>query len=537
MSDKKAKIEETQRADSLIPIDTIEASSEDSDGPFVPRALPDDPDAGDASAAREGVEVSSWRLHTLDQDKLMSMAEPSGTDRKSRKTRRVHRASRRARTDKVRAKRNRMSLVAGLFVALLVAGGAYAAISYVYEQWGGKTVPSVVGLSQANAVAQVEEKGLTVTIEAIPADALDGRVVEVRPAAGERVEDGSEVHLFIGTSRTVPEIVGMSREEARAALEAMGAENIRFESRVTVEEEDKVLEVNPPAGSVFISSEEIKVIVSQLPRMLDVVGEEEGAALLHLDREGIAAQTQYERGTAEQRLHVIRTAPEAGQTVGGEGAVVYVGDPLINALRIEDYFDATGSHILEFLQAEGYTPSLGYHTEDGGVKARFENPQGFKISFLAEPWKHDVDVDGSGYSEVIDDSMHVEGVRLYVSLADEQASTALATSGLNDPTVGEATANDVMALCGFNGMLGSCTQSTITLPKGTGANGTMFYCCYGESAQNVWTILIRGTSSSGKLMATEVIATCAPQETYAAIDLRDHGGSICDYVAYQELYQ
>ncbi len=543
--------------ENLIPIDIIDRIPNVEDETFVPHTLVDDPDAGDGSVGRAGVEISPWRLHKLGKDKLGSISDPTGDDRKSQRTRRLHDASRKARTSTGRKHRKRAHVVIATLVVLAIACAAYAAASYMLEEWGGKTIPYVAGMSQTNAVEQLEAKGFTVTTEEVPSDTVSGHVVDVKPQEGTRVDEGTKVHLTIGVSRTVPEVVGMSREEARTTLEAAGAQNIRFETQVAAEEEDRVLEVSPSAGSVFLSSEEINVIVSQLPRMLDVVGEEKDLALLHLEREGIQTETSYEKGDAKQRMHVIRTEPGAGQAVGGEGARLFVGDPLIEVQRVEDYFDADAPHISEFLQGAGYAPKVGYKGQDDQLVARFANDEGISVSFVKEPWLHNIDSDQSGYGEVMDDSAHIEGVRLTIPLMrqvtktvpqqDESGQTTEKTvtteetvdsvMGIEKPTVGESTAKDVMKACGLENMQSSCTQSTIILPKGSATSGHAFYCCNGESAQNVWTILIKGTSTSGKLAATDIVVTCVPKSVYAAIDLTQYDNKVCNYVAYQDVFK
>lgn len=541
----------------LIPIETIDAIDVEDDPSIVPQALVDDPVAGDGSAGRDGVEISEWRLHKLGEDRLMSVSDPEWEDRKSRKKRRAHKASRHARTEKGRTSRGRIRVVVGFLLAAVVAGVAWAGISYALEHWGGKTIPYVVGLTQVSATEQIEAKGLVVTTETVPSDTVDGRVVGIDPAEGTRVEEGSEVHLVIGVSRTIPEVVGMSREDARATLEAAGAENIRFQTQIASAEEDKVLEVIPAAGAVFMSSDEVIVKISQRPRMLDVTGQEEEIAVMHLEHEGITTHVETERSDAEHRLRVIRTSPAAGEPVGDEGATVYVGDALIDPLRVEDYFDASGPHIEEFLTEEGFIGKVGYRTQNNHLKVRFANEAQVSISFVAEPWAHAIDQEQSGYYGALDESADIEGVRLTIPLAkiepqktqktDSQGNstevsvdTAVPTEavpGFEDPTVGEETAKKLMELCGLEGMLDSCTQANIVLPTGTSATGHVFYCCNGESAHNVWTIFIRGTSTNGKLAATEAVVTAAPKATYASIDLTKHGSKVCDYVAYQEEYR
>lgn len=527
-----------QEADkSLIPIETIDGANANTGKEFVPKALTDDPVVGDGSAAREGVKVETWRLHTLDSDRLVSVSEPEGDDRRSRKTRKVHRASRRARTDKGRKRRRWVRVVVALLLVAAIVGVAYAGITYSFEQWGGKTIPYVIGLSQGNATALIEEKGFSVTSEDVPSDAVDGHVVAVEPAEGKRVDEGSQVHITVGHNRTIPEVVGMSRDEARAALEAAGAQNIRFELRVTDDEEDKVVEVVPGAGAVFMSSDEVTLVVSQMPHMIDVVGEEESIALQHLEEEGIPAHSEFEQADADKRMKVVRTEPAAGEALGEGDATVFVGDPLTEVAHLNDYYDAKAPHIAEFLEANGFSQRMGHKLEGDRTAAGFVGEDDVAIGFVPEPWSHAIVLNQGENSDVMDDSAKIEGVRLVIPVPQSSASSDVEVFGIKNPTVSESTAKEVMRVCGFSDMLDSCTQSDVTLPKGTAIGGHTFYCCYGETANNVWSILIKGTSQNGKVVASEIDVSCVPKATYRAIDLAPCGDSVCDFVAFQDEYR
>lgn len=526
----------------FIPIDTIDgkdAASDEQSQTFVPKALADDPVSGDGSASREGVEVDSWRLRTLDSDRLRSVSEPDGSDRRSRNTRRVHDASRRARTKRGRTIRRRTRVIVALLMVAVVIGVAYAGITYAYEKWGGKKVPYVVGLSQANATAAMEEKGFKVTTETVASDAVDGHVVQVEPPEGNRIEEGSTIHLTVGKNRTIPEVVGKTREEARSALEAAGAQNIRFESRVSEDAQDHVLEIKPAAGALFLSSDEVTVYVSQLPHMIDVVGEEEAIALQHLEKEGIAAHSAFEQADASKRLKVVRTDPAAGEELGGKEATVFVGDPLSEVAHLNDYFDAKAPHIVEFLNSKGFEQRVGRELEGGRLAAGFVGDQNVAIGFLPDPWAHAFALDQGGLSDVMTEAAKIEGVRLVIPIpkAQQGAKGDTTVFGIKNPSVTETTARDVMKLCGFESSIDSCTQSDIKLPKGTNNTGHTFYCCYGETSNNAWTILIKGTSSGGKVVATEIDVSCVPKASYRSIDLEPFGNAICDFVAYVDEYQ
>lgn len=532
MSDKQTDGEQTgEQTGSLVPIEVIEPPKDAAEGPIIPQALSDDPVSGDGSVGREGVDVSSWRLNTLESDRLRSLTEPSGDDRKSRRRRRVHEQSRNARTEQGRKRRRIGRVVVGLLLAATIAACAAVAGSYVMEMWGGKTIPSVMGLSQGNAIALVEQKGFKVTTETVPADGVDGHVVGVDPPEGKRVDEKTEVHLKIGVKRTIPEVVGKKRDEARTILEQAGAQNVRFETQDTHDEEDMVLEVRPGAGSEFMSSEEIVVVVSQLPRMPKVVGEEEEIALTHLKREGISATSEFEQASADKRMRVVRSVPAEGEVVPEEGAKVYVGDPLSEVIRLDDYYDAKAPHIKEFLESKGYEARVGYTVQNGQVVAGFANGDNVSIGFVPEPWKHNLNLTQGSYSEVMTDDARITGIRMVIPGA---AATSL---GIKDPSVSDTTAKEIAKLCGFGDRIADCTQANITLPKGTNNVGHSFYCCYGETSRSTWTIFIKGTTeSSGKLAVSEIVIGCGLKSAYASNDLAAYGDSICNFVAYNEEY-
>jgi hypothetical protein len=275
--------------------------------------------------------------------------------------------------------------------------------------------------------------------------------------------------------------------------------------------------------------------------MIDVVGQEEAIALSRLEKEGIAAHSEYEQSDSNNRLKVVRTAPAAGEALGEGDTVVYVGDPLSDAAHLNDYFDAKAPHIAEFLESKGFGQRVGFALEGNRMAAGFVNDQNVAIGFVTEPWSHAVSLSQGNNGDVMSESAKIEGIRLVIPIPQSTGQTSGSSNvevfGIQNPSVSESCAKEVMKVCGFSDMLDSCTQSDVTLPKGTGITGHAFYCCYGESQNNVWSILIKGSSTNGKVVATEIDVSCAPKATYHAIDLSQFGGSVCDFVAYVDEYQ
>ncbi len=507
----------------------------DETGVFLPPPFEDDPFIGDGSAGGSEVDVAVWRLNTLTSDNMHSVSEPVGHDRRSKRTKRAHAASRKARNAEQRSSRMHTRLVIACAVAGALAIIAVAVGTYALEMWGGRTVPNVKGISQTNAEAQLAERGFKTKVETAPSDTVQGHVIDVKPAPGTRVDSDSEITVVIGQGRHIPEVVGMQREQARAALREAGAENIRFEFRADLSGQDVVLEIRPPAGATFISSEEVVVVVSQLPSVPDLVGKSLEEAITELDHEGLPHSIAYERGDVTQRLKVLRTSPTAGSRANENGVTMTVGDPLVSYARVNDYFDSTTSHVRTFVGSEGFAPQVGYLMPDGRLAARFAEPGGVKLAFVPSPWTHGIMNDQNPFAEVMGDDVTLDGVRLVIPMA--KTETAEPKAKFTSTTVSEATAQEAMKLCGLENMQGSCTQDNIKLPDGTPNRGHSFYCCYGTSGRNIWTVLVRAEQGSGDTTAKEVVVTSAPKTSYDSASLALFDNRICDFVAYHDDYQ
>ena len=656
----------------IIPIDTIEPFTDESSEAVVPRALADDPITGDGSAGREGVQVDGWRIHTLRNDRLAPMGEPRGRDRESQKAQRQRDLSRKARHKTRRSLRNYSRTGLAFLLVGAICAVAVLAVGYALELWGGHAVPNVVGLSRANAVAELAEAGFDTEVVSAPADEVEGHVISLDPAPGRRVREGSTITVTVAERRIMPDVLGMTREGATRTLEQAGAKNIRYEHLVLLKEEDKVLDARPAAGSTFMSSDEVTLVVGERPVVPGVRGLTEAEARDKLSREGIPiAGVAFEPAGIEGRLLASRTDPKAGSKSTEEGVLLLMGDPLVAVQRLTDYFDATTPHIHEFLEAGGLSQEVAHRNGDGHLIARYEDGLGGSVTFSYDPWSQAPARDEYYVTEIMQEGSHIEGVRMEVKSssykghmrsyrklvqdggsrswddegleAQSEAEPALGAqsegasdeepglvaqseddedaptisrggssaaaedegegegetggaeeeeagepehveedpdeevpedegeseptgesrwdktsshyeytsyfdddmpegevgksslASINEEVVGESCAQMVMGLCGFENMVDSCTQQSITLPKGVTSSGHVFYCCQGEMGRFVWTVLVRGSTDEGKKV-TEVVATCLPKVAYESVDLEPFGNRICNFVAYQDEY-
>ena len=93
------------------------------------------------------------------------------------------------------------------------------------------TAPDLVGLSRPEARRRLEERGLVAALRpGSPAERpADSDTVEAQdPVAGTRLEAGAQIAIWVRSpfvaTTTIPDLVGMSTREARAALAAAGVD-------------------------------------------------------------------------------------------------------------------------------------------------------------------------------------------------------------------------------------------------------------------------------------------------------------------------
>ncbi len=114
-------------------------------------------------------------------------------------------------------------------------------------------VPNLVGLDQATATAQLQERGLEVAVQnASSRSQAPGQVLKSSPAAGETLTRGDTVTLTVSTGPkqiNVPPIVTWDRNDAISELEDRGFAVVVTTATVTSSDQvDTVLAQNPAGG-------------------------------------------------------------------------------------------------------------------------------------------------------------------------------------------------------------------------------------------------------------------------------------------------
>ena len=129
-------------------------------------------------------------------------------------------------------------------------------------------IPSVIGLSFDRAAEQLRQAGFTAVREDVDSSEPKGRVVGQDPGPGTLHPPGTEVTLSVSTGReaaTVPEVVGLDEESARATLENAGFQvAVRDSGTDDPAEDGIVISQNPAPGAEAEPDSTVTIVVGRL---------------------------------------------------------------------------------------------------------------------------------------------------------------------------------------------------------------------------------------------------------------------------------
>ena len=196
-----------------------------------------------------------------------------------------------------RVKRNR---AIALFIVLLIIAASWYKISGP----GNKiAIPSLAGMTQSQAAKAVAELGLKidVTEKIFSEDVAMGKVIKSDPAGGGQVAVAGTVHLILSKGKEriqVPELVGLTIEEATAALEAAKLKVGRVTEKFSATQEAGLLvDGSPTSGSDVRKDSTVDLIVSkgiEQVALTNFQGKTSDEALNELTAAGLVVSSKYE---------------------------------------------------------------------------------------------------------------------------------------------------------------------------------------------------------------------------------------------------
>ena len=215
---------------------------------------------------------------------------------------------------------SKISAIVALVVVL--AAGVAGGVTYQMELWGGKIVPDVTGMTQADATYMLQNKGFAVRSTTVPSDSTEGLVLLMDPGAGARQEEGAEVVIHVSTSRTVPKVVGSSQDSALKALSDNGFENVDVQLERSDEPEGTVLSISPEEGEKAKASTGITLKVAQAYTVPDVSGMSYNEAVQAIKEAGLSSTAVYVYSETASEGAIMGVEPAAGSKVPSDTVVV-----------------------------------------------------------------------------------------------------------------------------------------------------------------------------------------------------------------------
>lgn len=231
----------------------------------------------------------------------------------------------------IRRRQRTTKIIVSLVLAALVLVGVAFYLLTRENQVEQITIPdNLVGMSQAEAEAALEEVGLVPEIgdEVASEDVEIGLVAQTDPSGGTRVDTGSTVtiHLSSGSPTVdVPNLTGMTAQNAQSTLEGLGLVYAEGDPIASDEvDEGRVVSYNPSSGTIPVGST-VTVRLSSGPNTVSVpsvLGLSQSDACSRIENAGLTCQVgssitsdSYDTDTVGAVSPGVGETVEAGSTV------------------------------------------------------------------------------------------------------------------------------------------------------------------------------------------------------------------------------
>ena len=202
--------------------------------------------------------------------------------------------------------------------------------------WSNSTVdvPNVVGKQLSVATRLLEERHLRVSSsEVTNSDVPAGQVISQSPEAGESVKEQRMVHLVVSKGAgdiTIPDLQGMSFDQAREKLKALGLSIGRISyANDTSKDDGVVISQGLQAGgkaskgaTVDITINQTKSTMVEIPNVVGMTIKEAKEALGNL---GLSISKI--SGSNEDSAIVTAVSPAPGSSVKRDESITLVGQP------------------------------------------------------------------------------------------------------------------------------------------------------------------------------------------------------------------
>lgn len=303
-------------------------------------------------------------------------------------------------------------IVAGILAVIMVIGVYLLAQGWLR---GGINVPNVVGMSSDAARTQLIDAGFQVDTTSQTTEENFGMVLSSDPQAGTKARRGSKVTITVSASRTIPDVVGMDLSAAQNRLSDEGATNVNVEEKASNQPKGTVISIEPEAGCAFNPDDAITLTVATSAAVPDVVGMTEDEASAALKDVGYIADVKWADSTYEAGTVVSTNPEAGTEANLNTKVSVYVASPGPRDIyHVMDYFDAPPASDSQYMAWKGFKVYGGYSYDADGAtytSAIWQHPDGSTMSFTPVPYLEDK---GLSTEDYLAEGYAFQGVRLYI---------------------------------------------------------------------------------------------------------------------------
>lgn len=236
-----------------------------------------------------------------------------------------------------RKKRNLLIGILSGLVILLIGGAVFAWYYLSDSEPEMVTIPKdIVGMSESQAREVLTGLELNVVFgSSKPSDTVDaGLVADTDPHPGTEVQKNSKVTVFLSSGPsevTVPDVSGLSQEQARKTLEDAGLKvgNVTTQDDPK-EDKDHVIETSPKAGESIENGGTVNLIIASGYVTIDnsrVIGQPKDTALNYLQSLGLSTNSQTEVTDEQSDGTVISINPQGKVESGTQITVTIAQAP------------------------------------------------------------------------------------------------------------------------------------------------------------------------------------------------------------------
>lgn len=263
------------------------------------------------------------------------------------------------------------TILLSLLVALLVGATGTAAYRYFdpFTQVSANIeIPDLQNLTEADAVARLEELGLITNVEEVASPTVTrGNVIRTNPAAGSSVPKNTTVTVTVSSGKEVTEVPDLTGLDTAAASHMLSEAGLELDPVVREEASDTVKEgqittQSPTAGSQVSRGSKVVITVSTgvpTERIPLLTGQTLEQARENLTSLGFQPEVQYV-DSMEDEGRVVEVAGEGEQAAEGSTVVLQVSNGML--IPMPTITDQTTEEATAALHAAGWTGTLATGT-------------------------------------------------------------------------------------------------------------------------------------------------------------------------------